>query len=404
VVTVTGTAGSLAIKTTIALTISARPTFTLAATPATVNVAPGASSTSNIAINSLNGFNGAVALSASGLPSGVTATFSAISTGKSTVTFAALPGATLGATAVTITGVSGSITSKAAITLNVAPPPNFALSVSPSSLSLAQGSTGTSAITLTPLNGFTGTVALSISGLPPGVVASIANGAAPTLKFSITASAAPSQSTVTLTGKFGSLTQTATIALSVLAQASGNTMVNLAPFYNVPGIVADSSTFTTGGLDGGGRAYSAALLGPLQIVNGTPFTFGPANTFDAVSSATVPLPSGHYATLSLLANGVNGNQTAQTFVVTYTDGTTSTFTQNLSDWCTPQTNPGESRAIAMNYRNNSTGTRDSRLVALYGYTFPLASGKTLSSITLPKNRNVVVLAMSLATTAAASSH
>jgi subtilase family serine protease len=402
-VSVTGTSGSLVIKTTIALTVTARPTFTLTA-PATLNVAVGASSASGIAINSLYGFNGAVALSASGLPTGVTATFSEVSAGRSTVTFAASAGATPGATPITITGVSGSITSKAVITLNVVSPPNFALSVFPSSLSLAQGSIGTSAITLTPLNGFTGTVALSISGLPSGVVASIASGAAPMLKFSITASAAPSQSTITLTGKFGSLTQTATIALTVLAPASGNTMVNLAPFYNVPAIVADSSTFVTGGLDGGGRAYSAALLGPLQIVNGTPFSFGPANTFDAVSSATIPLPSGHYSTITLLASGVNGNQTAQTFVVTYTDGTTSTFTQNLSDWCTPQTNPGESRAIAMNYRNNSTGTRDSRLVALYGYTFTLASGKTLSSITLPKNRNVVVLAMSLATSATANSH
>jgi hypothetical protein len=394
--TVTGTSGSLAIKTTIALTITPRPTFTVAPAPASLRVAPGASTSTTVAITPLYGFSGAVVLSATGLPPGVTATFGPITGSKSTVTFAASNSAPSGTWPIAIAGVSGSLTNKAILTLTVEGPPNFALSVSPSSLSLSQGSIGNSAIKLTPLNGFTGTVALSISGLPTGVVASIGGGASPALKFSITASAAPSQSTITLTGKFGSLTQTAAIALTVLAPAAGNAMVNLAPFYNVPGIVADSSTFATGGLDGGGRAYSAALLGPLQIVNGTPFSFGPANALDAVSSATIPLPSGHYSTLSLLGSGVNGNQVAQTFVVTYTDGTTTTFTQSLSDWCTPQNNPGESRAIAMNYRNNSTGTRDTRPLALYGYTFTLASGKTLSSITLPKNRNVVVLAMSLA--------
>ncbi|HEX5227157.1 MAG TPA: hypothetical protein VFW44_05580, partial [Bryobacteraceae bacterium] len=41
------------------------------------------------------------------------------------------------------------------------------------------------------------------------------------------------------------------------------------------------------------------------------------------------------------------------------------------------------------------GTFDVRRVMLYGYTFSLSSARTLKSITLPANRNVVVLAMSL---------
>jgi hypothetical protein len=81
--------------------------------------------------------------------------------------------------------------------------------------------------------------------------------------------------------------------------------------------------------------------------------------------------------------------------VTYTDGTTSTFTQSLSDWCTPQGYAGESNAILMAYRDNSNGTRDTRPMTLYGYTFNLSSGKTAKSIALPGNRNVVVLAMNL---------
>jgi hypothetical protein len=114
-----------------------------------------------------------------------------------------------------------------------------------------------------------------------------------------------------------------------------------------------------------------------------------------VSSATIPLPAGKFSTLKVLAAGVNGNQLSQTFTVTYTDGTISSFTQSLSDWCTPQSYMGESKAVLMTYRDSSDGARDTRPVALYGYTFNLSSSKTVKSIKLPSNRNVVVLAMHL---------
>jgi hypothetical protein len=49
----------------------------------------------------------------------------------------------------------------------------------------------------------------------------------------------------------------------------------------------------------------------------------------------------------------------------------------------------------MNYRDNSTGTLDERVLYLYGYSFALNSAKTVKSIALPQNRNVVVLAITL---------
>jgi hypothetical protein len=49
----------------------------------------------------------------------------------------------------------------------------------------------------------------------------------------------------------------------------------------------------------------------------------------------------------------------------------------------------------MPYRDNSTGARDTRQVLLYSYTFNLSGAKTVKSITLPTNRNVVILAMNL---------
>jgi hypothetical protein len=399
--TITGTSGSLTSSVTIPVIMTASPNFTLTSTPGIVNLNPGASGASTIAIVDQNGFSGTVALTASGLPTGVTAAFSPAGTAtRSTVTFTAAGNASAASATVTITGKSGSLTSQLTIQLTVTPPPTFTLSTSPTTLSIAASSSGTSTLTLNPQNGFTGTVMVSLSGLPTGVTGSFGPGStAPTLLLTLTATSAakPGSSTVTITGKSGSLTETATISLTVTAasSASGNGQVSMASLYNVSGLVTDGSTFTGGGLDGGGRAWSANLLGTSQTVNGQQFGLGPANAPDAVTSATIPLPAGQFSTLTLLATGVNGAQLAQTFTVTYADGSTATFTQSLSDWCTPAGYPGESNAVPMTYRDNSTGTRDTRPIALYGYSFSLASAKTTASITLPKNRNVVVLAISL---------
>jgi len=123
-----------------------------------------------------------------------------------------------------------------------------------------------------------------------------------------------------------------------------------------------------------------------------------------VTSSTIALAAGKYSTLTLLATGVNGNQMSQKFTVTYTDGSTATFTQSLSDWCTPQGYAGESNAIPMPYRDFSNGTRDTRTVMLYAYNFSLTNTKTVKSITLPSNRNVVVVAMNLGGATNSTSH
>src|SRR5205823_12494072 len=59
-----------------ALPISPQPNFTLSASPSSVTVTRGSSGNSTITITPANGFNSSVSLAASGLPSGVTASFS----------------------------------------------------------------------------------------------------------------------------------------------------------------------------------------------------------------------------------------------------------------------------------------------------------------------------------------
>ena len=50
---------------------------------------------------------------------------------------------------------------------------DFSLSVSPGSVTVTQGSKGGATVTVTPVDGFTGTVTLSASGFPSGVTALI---------------------------------------------------------------------------------------------------------------------------------------------------------------------------------------------------------------------------------------
>ena len=184
--------------------------------------------------------------------------------------------------------------------------------------------------------------------------------------------------------------------LPVIPAAS--VQVNLASSFNHVGIVTDGSTFSsTGGLDRYGSALSGNLLGTSQTWLGSTFAIGPANVKDVVvaNGQTITLPAGQDVTLDLLATGVNQNQPNQTFTVTYTDGTKATFVQSISDWNTPQGYLRESQAIKMAYRDKSNGTKDTRIYYVYGYMLPLDSSKTVSSITLPKNVNVNMLAADL---------
>ncbi|MGA2353651.1 MAG: S53 family peptidase [Terriglobales bacterium] len=98
--------------------------------------------------------------------------------------------------------------------------PGFTLSASPSSLTVTQGSSGTSTITITAVDGFSGNVTLAASGLPTGVTAGFSpNPATSTSTLTLTASgtATAGTVTVTITGTSGSLTASTTISLTVKA-------------------------------------------------------------------------------------------------------------------------------------------------------------------------------------------
>jgi hypothetical protein len=278
---------------------------------------------------------------------------------------------------------------------------NFMLYATPVALNLTVGGGDTVLVTDQPMNGFDGMVSLSVSNLPTGVTASFSEAATTgtsilTLTAGSTASAGTS--TVTLSGESGGITQTVALTLTIVAATPGTSRVGLFSTFNLAAIYADGSSFG-GGADGGGNAYSANLLGSALNWDGCLFTVAPANANDAVkcSGQTIALPSGKFSSLQMLAAACDGAQTSQPFIVTYTDGTTSVFTQSLSDWTAPQNFPGETVVAATAYRNTSGGTKDTVTRAIvYGYSFGLNNTKTVQSIKLPDNGDILVFAMTLA--------
>jgi uncharacterized membrane protein len=216
----------------------ATPDFAVTASPTSLTVTQGSSGVSTISTTVSGGFNSAVSLSASGLPTGVTASFSPASiaapgSGSSTLTFTASSTATAGTVNVTVSATGGSVTHTTVIALTVNPAsatPDFAVSAAPTSVSVAQGSSGSSTISTTLSGGFNAAVSLSASGLPAGVTASFspASIAAPgsgssTLTLSASSTAATGSANVTVSATGGGITHTTVIALTVTAAAGGGT-------------------------------------------------------------------------------------------------------------------------------------------------------------------------------------
>lgn len=194
------------------------PDFSLSATPSSQTVVQGANTGFAVSIAGSGGFTDSVTLSVSGLPTGSTASFStnpatASSTMNVTTSTTTLPGTHT----LTITGSNGTITRTTTVALSIIAP-DFSLSASPSSLSIVQGNNKTSNINVRALNGFTGTVSLSVSGgtaLGTSLSStSVTSSGTSTLTVN-SSTAAPGTYQLTVTGTNGTLTNTTTVTVII---------------------------------------------------------------------------------------------------------------------------------------------------------------------------------------------
>ena len=227
--------------------------------------------------------------------------------------------------------------------------------------------------------------------------------------------------------------RTMTSTKSVGATASDQT-VSQTPItldYNAFGITtAPWQVANNQGFDRNGNYYNSNYTGgsTKDTVYGTPITYngisfplgqipsddsqvggskGPQNfvqakgqtiTVDMVDPIddTAGVHARQHDFLYLAGAASNGNQLSQKITLTFTDGTTETWTQSFTDWsnngssAAPQPLSGEFLIESQPERINQEGDLKPIPAYIFAYGYNLR-GKQLASITLPNNENVGIL-------------
>ena len=219
-IVITGTDNTGTQAATYTLTVTPLPTLTLNAASTSIAVVQGASSTIGLTAVTGGSFGGSILYSVSGLPSGVTAKWSAnpatptasVSTNGENLTLTASSTALPTSTTVVVTVAGDGLTASKNVTLQVQAAAGVVLTISPQTISVPSLATATITVTATPEGGVVlatsaaGSAISIASGLPKGFTASWG---APRLT-----SAGVSVRTLTLTGSSAAIAGTSTLNLA----------------------------------------------------------------------------------------------------------------------------------------------------------------------------------------------
>ncbi len=155
---------------------SSGPDFSISANPTSRTIERGQTAVYAIHIQALNGFNGTVNLTVTGVPnhdSGFFTNASVTGTGDTELdVHSAGHQSPIGTSTLTITGTSGSLQHAIQVTYQVVPVPDFFLFSDVFTATVKPGGTGVYHLQVKTITGFTHPVTLSISGLPAHSTAS----------------------------------------------------------------------------------------------------------------------------------------------------------------------------------------------------------------------------------------
>jgi len=233
----TATVGTVAGGTVLSSYVNggkAGPSFLLTANPTTLTLEQGTSLSSTINVISINGFSGTVSLSVfftgSKLPASLSPTSVSVptnGTAKSTLTVTAT--SSIGDFNVVVIGIASSHGkanyASTEVSIHVLSDQDFTITSSPSSIVNIFGSSNTTTITVTSMNGYTGTVGLTFTA-PFGYITvtgsqnplTLSSGGTAVSTLNITTSLITTLGTynITVTGTDGSRTHSTVISLTVV--------------------------------------------------------------------------------------------------------------------------------------------------------------------------------------------
>jgi M6 family metalloprotease-like protein len=282
------------------LTVTPAPSFSLTPSVVSANLVSGASAALKLTTAALNGFKAAIGLSASGLPKGVTASFAPASiaapgSGSSTLTLTAASGTATGSFSLTVSAAGGGVTKTQTLSITVLPPPSFSLTSSASSATVMAGASATLKLTTAALYGFDAPIALSVTGVPTGVMASFAPAgiAAPgtgssTMTLAAASGTAAGAFSLTVTAKGGGLTMTHAVSLTIVLPASFS-LTPSATSVTVKRGASGTLQLTTNALNGFKAQVAFSVSG---LPKGVTANFAPAS---------IASPGGGTSTMTLAA-------------------------------------------------------------------------------------------------------
>lgn len=263
------------------------PNYTLSANPGSVSAIQGAAASTSIVVNPLNGFNGAVTLSASGVPSNVTAGFNPNpTTTSSTLTFTVGASAVPGTYTVTVSGTSGSLTNSTNVSLTV----------------IALG----------------GVVKLSPATLSFGKLVAGQNSAAKTVTATNTGTASVTFTSVTLgTANFQITSSTCTGSLAHNKKCT--VQVEFTPTQG--GTLTDTLTFTDSGSNSP-QTVALSGTGEALALNPTAINFNTQAVGTTSAPQNVTITNGSSSTVTLMGISLSGTYKSDFLISGNTCGAT----------------------------------------------------------------------------------
>ena len=180
--------------------------------------------------------------------------------------------------------------------LSYAATPDFSFSATPASRSVTEGTGTTYTASVTPLGGFSGTVNLTVSGLPTGATASFSptslTSGSSTLTVNTVASTPTGTFQLTITGTSGVLTHSALVSLTVTVPPTPDFSLSATPSSRSvtqgAGTTYSATVTPSGGFNSSvGLSVSGLPSGATASFNPTPLTSG-SSTLTVTTSATTP--------------------------------------------------------------------------------------------------------------------
>jgi hypothetical protein len=350
--------------------VGQNPSFALSTSTSSLSVAEGASAVDTVAVADSGGFAGSVELSASGLPTGVTAGFATNpTTGSSLITLTASSSAAIGTSTVTITGTSGSLTAATSISLTVtgtsvcsptAITPfvqvNGAAWVSENTATVASGST----VNLGPQP----TTGGSWAWTGPGGFTST------TRQLSAIPLTVGTDTFVATYTNASACASTETFTLTVTGSSPGFTLAPSSGSLSIAEGATASDTLTVTGTGGFTGSVTLAASG---LPSGVTATFGSNPTTGSsvvtLTASSTAAPGVYPVTIAGVSGSLTASTTFNLTVVSAITGTACTIDYTIS----PQNSSAFGAAITI-VNNGSTA------LSSWTLTWSFANGQTISSL------------------------